>query len=93
MCSSNSYGYGNNGESLSLQIIHECRFGATEINCLGRTTTAKGVKTEKERITIFLKEQLIIRKGSTADFRITGETISQDFQNHSVICSKKTKMR
>ena len=36
--------------------MHECHFGATEIDFLGRTITPEGVKPQRERITNFLEK-------------------------------------
>ena len=36
--------------------MHKCRFGATEIDFLGRTITPEGVKSQKESITNFLEK-------------------------------------
>ena len=36
--------------------IHECHFGASDIDFLGKTVTAEGVKPQKERITNFLEK-------------------------------------
>ena len=36
--------------------MHKCRFGATEIDFLGRTITPEGVKPQKEAITNFLEK-------------------------------------
>ena len=39
--------------------MHQCHFGATEIDFLGRTITPEGVKPQKKRITNFLEKKEI----------------------------------
>ena len=52
--------------------MHTCRFGANQIDFLGRTITPESVKPQKERITNFLEKKTKFSKSKKALLRYVG---------------------
>ena len=48
-----------NQEAVLKLTMHQCHFGATEIDFLGRTITPQGVKLQKQNVQVFLERNQI----------------------------------